>query len=134
MNKLVDKWKAAGLLEGIEDELRREFVANNLENTAKWLFKVSNYPNPRTNSELFSGILLSCVGRISRKMVFRIDIVDAIESSLPVFNSIVELLPKYNQVESRQIDDRLTNIMEDVLYFAIRKEEQNYDKVQDSKG
>lgn len=134
MNKLVQKWKSTGLLEGIEDELRKEFVATNLEESAKWLVKTANYSNEQIDSELLSAIILPCVCRISRKMVFKIKITDAIERSMSVFTSIIQILPEYNRIDINEIELKLTDIMENVLYFTIKKEEQNYDKVQDSEG
>lgn len=66
MNNIIEKWSKTGLLEGIEDSLRKQFVAETLEKTANWLVIQANKEPIKINEDT-TGIILPMMGRVSRE-------------------------------------------------------------------
>jgi len=61
MIDLVEKWKVTGLLEGIASTERKEVISKLLEESSKYLIRISG---TRTISEQAAGVVLPAVRRV----------------------------------------------------------------------
>lgn len=107
MTKITEIWKKTGLLEGIEDDLRKDFVANNLEITAKWLVKTARNPDKSVDHiELFSEMILLLIRNFSTKETFRVNLEMILDKLLEQFERNGKLIPeplvKDNLIDEQQ--------------------------------
>lgn len=117
--KLIKKWTSTGLLHGIEDDLRKQFVAKNLEDTANWLVRLANTPG-RTieNSEQLSAIIIPAICRISREETFDVSIDFLLDTFIEKFKE-VDFSPEYFQERSSKCEEHLTDIYSVLLKRII---------------
>lgn len=125
--KLVQKWHGTGLLNGIEDELRKIFVVKNLESASKWLVKLANEQRIWiTSSELFSGIILPLTARISRNQTFDEPIESLLEKIIPIFNFFDEfIVPADRKLRDRifDLETRIIDLLELALIIYLETEQ-----------
>lgn len=125
--ELIQKWHSSGLLSGIEDVLRKEFVAKNLDDAAKWLVKLANESEKRIkHSEIFSGVVLPLVSRISRNHTFDEPIELLLEKTIPIFNFFDgHIIPSDKELRNRiyDLDTRIIDLLESMLVIYLELEQ-----------
>ena len=125
MNSLVDKWEKTGLLFGIEDELRRRFVANNLEFAARWLVIIANDGSRKIDDiEQLSGVVIPVVARVSITETFDLPINIALDKLLEISEDI-NLPMEYLEDDQKKwnFESYLTSIYSELLKRIIEIEE-----------
>ena len=108
--QLIKKWTKTGLLHGIEDDLRKQFVARNLEDAANWLVRFANNTDKKIeNTEQLTGTLLPAICRISREETFDVSIDWLFNTFIEKFSDI-DLPPEYFEGKSLKCHEHLTDI------------------------